>query len=74
MVSVTYKLSFRWHTQRNLLFPVVSYLPAHKQRVQSADCGMESHCPSNERQGTRANALFPNVMNLLPADLQCQRL
>ena len=74
MVTVTYKLSVRWHTQRNLRFPVVSHLPAHKQRVQSPDCAMGTHCQSIEAQETRANVLFPNVMNWLPADLQCQRL
>jgi len=74
MVTVTYKLSVRWHTQRNLRFLVVSHLPAHKQRVQSPDCAMGTHCQSIEAKETRANVLFLNVMNRLPADLQCQRL
>jgi hypothetical protein len=74
MVTVTYKLSVRWHTQRNLRFPVVSHLPPHKQRVQSLGRAIGTHCQSIEAQETRANVLFPNVMNWLPADLQCQRL
>ena len=74
MVTVAHKLSIRWHTQRNLRSLVVSHLPAHKQRVQSGDCAMRTHCQHIERQETRANVLFPNVMNFLPADLQCQRL
>jgi len=74
MVTVTYKLSVRWHTQRNLRFLVGSHLPAHKQRVQSPDCAMGTHCQSIEAKETRANVLFPNVMNRLPAHLQCQRL
>ena len=74
MVTVTFKLSARWHTQRNLRFSDGSHPPADKQRVQSPDSAMGTHCKSIEVKEARANVLFPNVMNRLPAQLQCQRL